>query len=555
MKKIGIIALSVLGTVLVGAGGVAINNAIPSNKNKVNISYGETNLIGKPGSNTTTEGTHPEVKTNLCAFNNLLDENLFYAIAVDSQLTKTPPDPVLGEDMEGCTFLGWSTEAGNPDKIVKPGTYVVTEDTIFYAVYKDADENIVLRDLNFQTWLTPTLTGSFSSTQEQSKLSESLNFTTLEEQYVIVSGYSLAGYSLSKDSTEILGDDYTIKNEDLTVYAVYQKDGVKYSISNFAAFSVNLGQESKTVLFNKNDADYKTQCATYLATLTPTSDAGTFAGFSTEPNGTVIDLTTFNYAESMNLYAIFQNKLTQLSGFTEMSWNGLTNFYGNAMWSDGENIYYSLNADQFVLNKDTQTWERKEWNGLTTFVGHNVYTDGENVYMEDYVLDKTTNTWTETKWRSFPAANGVGNFWSDGETLYYTYSGTTRVLNKTSNSWEIKNWNGEAPREGRYIWSDGENIYFSQNEKQLILNKDTQTWETKEWNGVEIYSGEDVFVYGENVYYFLNKVLYVLDKETSTWVVVELNETINTFDIYGSYFWTDGENLYCSCGKIQYKFY
>ena len=35
------------------------------------------------------------------------------------------------------------------------------------------------------------------------------------------------------------------------------------------------------------------------------------------------------------------------------------------IWTDGENMYYSIGTRQHQLDKPTATWETKEWSGLT----------------------------------------------------------------------------------------------------------------------------------------------------------------------------------------------
>ena len=74
------------------------------------------------------------------------------------------------------------------------------------------------------------------------------------------------------------------------------------------------------------------------------------------------------------------------------SWTGLTNFGGDYVWTDGENIYYSSGTSHYVLDKATSTWSTKSWTGLTNFGGLYVWTDGENIYYSNNqthsVLDK-----------------------------------------------------------------------------------------------------------------------------------------------------------------------
>ena len=49
------------------------------------------------------------------------------------------------------------------------------------------------------------------------------------------------------------------------------------------------------------------------------------------------------------------------------TWNGLTNFRGVWIWTDGANIYYSNGDSHYQLDKATSTWQTKTWSGLTNF--------------------------------------------------------------------------------------------------------------------------------------------------------------------------------------------
>ena len=42
------------------------------------------------------------------------------------------------------------------------------------------------------------------------------------------------------------------------------------------------------------------------------------------------------------------------NAWTSKSWNGYTNLFGNRIWTDGENIYYSYGTDQYVLDPVTK---------------------------------------------------------------------------------------------------------------------------------------------------------------------------------------------------------
>ena len=62
------------------------------------------------------------------------------------------------------------------------------------------------------------------------------------------------------------------------------------------------------------------------------------------------------------------------------TWTGLTSFNGSAIWTDGNNIYYSYGSNHYILDKSTSIWSTKTWSGLTNLVGGNFWTEGDNIY-------------------------------------------------------------------------------------------------------------------------------------------------------------------------------
>ena len=76
-----------------------------------------------------------------------------------------------------------------------------------------------------------------------------------------------------------------------------------------------------------------------------------------------------------------------------ITWNGFEQPAGPWIWNDGENYYYSNNEMQYVLDRETRTWNEKKWFGdLTEIHGQNVWTNGINYYYsygnEQYMLNK-----------------------------------------------------------------------------------------------------------------------------------------------------------------------
>ena len=238
--------------------------------------------------------------------------------------------------------------------------------------------------------------------------------------------------------------------------------------------------------------------------------------------------------------------------WSKKTWNGLKNFFGSNIWTDGENIYYAGGGTHYVLDRETSTWTKKTWNGMGNFVASDIWTDGENIYCSDYnnnyVLNKDTSTWSTKTWNGLTSFNG-SNIWTDGENIYCSDStrGIQSVLNKSTSTWSAKTWNGLTSFSGSYIWTDGKNIYYSDDSSNhYVLNKDTSTWSAKTWNGYTNISGNCIWTDGENIYYSYSGAQKILDKETSTWLSHPWDDY---FTPNRSYIWTDGENIYWSNGS------
>ena len=206
------------------------------------------------------------------------------------------------------------------------------------------------------------------------------------------------------------------------------------------------------------------------------------------PFGTYIGKGVSNLAMSMvgaNDNAVDKNNIEQMGkewerylGFefttlTAKTWNGLTEFYGKCVWTDGTSTYYSMWNDQYVLNGDTweaKTWEAKTWNGLTSFDGYYIWTDGTNIYCsnhnDQYVLNG--DTWEPKTWNGLTSFYG-DKVWTDGTNTYYSCYADQYVLN--GDTWEAKTWNN-APSDfyGSDIWTDGTNYYYSYSSDQYVLS-------------------------------------------------------------------------------------
>ena len=153
-------------------------------------------------------------------------------------------------------------------------------------------------------------------------------------------------------------------------------------------------------------------------------------------------------------------------------WKWLTDLDRERIWTDGTNIYYSNETEQYQLDKLNSNWSEKTWNGLTAFDGQFVWADGENIYysngVKQYRLGKSTSTWYGKTW------NGLTDFdgryvWTDKENIYYSNGVNQYQLNKLTSMWKQKPWPGLTDANGQYVWTDGENIYYSSSTSQHQL--------------------------------------------------------------------------------------
>ena len=217
------------------------------------------------------------------------------------------------------------------------------------------------------------------------------------------------------------------------------------------------------------------------------------------------------------------------------TWSGLTNFSGSHVWSDGENIYYSYDEEQYQLDKATSTWTTKTWSGLTSFKGRNIWSDGENIYYSSnsmqYYLNQAlaTPTWQTKTWSGLTSFDG-NNVWSDGENIYYSYDAEQYQLDKATSTWTTKTWSGLTSFYGSEIWTDGKNIYYSYSSTQCYLNPATSQWLSQEWRGITNFSafygfsiwndneGAIYFSSGETQYELVSPIHYLYKGDTCQWV-------------------------------------
>jgi len=124
----------------------------------------------------------------------------------------------------------------------------------------------------------------------------------------------------------------------------------------------------------------------------------------------------------------------------------LNSFTGGSIWTDNENVYYSHDTTQYILNKTTNTWEPWTWEGFVPSDKKYIWTDGENFYYSSntnqYLLDKNTHTWNPISWGSLSFYGN--NVWSDGTNIYYSdYNTQYKLFHRLPNKILVSNINNE----------------------------------------------------------------------------------------------------------------
>lgn len=227
---------------------------------------------------------------------------------------------------------------------------------------------------------------------------------------------------------------------------------------------------------------------------------------------------------------------------------------GRDVWSDGNNLYYSKDEYQYVLDETTPipTWRRKYWNKSFLSInpgGHNVWSDGTNLYYSGASYNRqyklVGGDWVQTSFNIDVYGEDV---WSDGVNTYHSHNYDTHKL--VNGQW-VK-VSELAISYGKFVWSDGENIYHSDSSETYKLVNGH--WEqVSEWDGL-VLLGDCIFTDGTNIYHSRSSSKnrrYVLNKETGIWYDIPMVDTLDDDIRYvdgGSVFYWNGRIYHCYNG-------
>ena len=205
---------------------------------------------------------------------------------------------------------------------------------------------------------------------------------------------------------------------------------------------------------------------------------------------------------------------------------------------------------QLLREVPGNTWAKKDWGELTQFDGSYVWTDGKNIYYshfeQQYQLDKSTSTWNTKNWGNKLTSFDSTDIWTDGNKIYYSDYQYQYWLNPNNSEWEEITWDEPLTSfQGRYVWTDGEKIYYSLNTNQQYYLDENAIWKSQTWHGVTPTAGNKIWHASGEIYYADSHYL-TKDADghfTDTWAPKTWGG-LTTFD--STDIWTDGVNVYYS---------
>ena len=141
---------------------------------------------------------------------------------------------------------------------------------------------------------------------------------------------------------------------------------------------------------------------------------------------------------------------------------------------------------------------------------------------------------------------------TDSGSSFYFYSKTsvkTRLAfsGVFGSTWTPISFDGLSSFTGSNVWYVGDSIYASSTAStKYQVQYANNSWSAMTWSGLQP-TGDYTFTWGGNIYHFYNNTCYILNGTTWSSVLMDGLSTV-----LSSYFWTDGERLFCSTGINHY---
>lgn len=157
--------------------------------------------------------------------------------------------PPIADEIEGYTFVGWSTEKENIDKIIDLATHSFSFAyiTSVYPIYVNAEGEVL------PSAIVVTLHIPGQDVKLHGEIGESsytLNRATLSKLGVITKGVTFVGFVTEQWDTSNVQDTMEI-TEDCDIFVIYQNSETQEVLPSYQAQGVNVmcGETVKTVVF------------------------------------------------------------------------------------------------------------------------------------------------------------------------------------------------------------------------------------------------------------------------------------------------------------------
>lgn len=221
--------------------------------------------------------------------------------------------------------------------------------------------------------------------------------------------------------------------------------------------------------------------------------------------------------------------------FDDISSESIFGVRTDALWCMDGVIYYSCGGQNAEFDPNTLTWKLKSWNNTPPeLYGRYIWSDGIDVYFTyashlstdpDYILNKDTETW-ETIQTTKPDHFYSMRIWTDGIDTYYSDEYNQKIWNRATHEWVDVIWNGENHQyfQGYDIWKDvNGDIYHSGSAANLASGENNSTVEGT----------------------ISTSSTWKLDKSTKTWIETPqyISDGTELVHLYASSIWYDGEKL------------
>ena len=324
-------------------------------------------------------------------------------------------------ERDGYIFEGWTEVKNGTD--IKSGYYTPEkEETILYA--KWATAYTVKFDLN-----GGTAASSYYTEDKIVKAGES-TYLSIGDYVATKEGYTLTGWTTTKDGTELLRYNYT-PTKNVTLYAKWEKS---YKITlNINGGTWNSGYEYYgTDGIKWCSGNYLSLPGEYAAT----NGTKALAGWSKTSTGAAINPNSFSTTKDLTLYAVWKPTYTIKFNLNGGTWTdvGKERFADGVTWYEGKYL-------------------ETPWSSCVEKAGYSLYgwsltKGGETFSPSNFSTTKSTTVYAVWKKNCTVTFNKNGGTWTDSSQT------TKRTVFENERTWLYDNY--DISKKGYILigWSD-----------------------------------------------------------------------------------------------------